>query len=172
MWLPVAHTYSRNKTVAAIQGGKYTNIRLMAGSSGTNPSYPTASKSSAGAWNPAGYGGVNGSNPWLTATQAIATGASSGPSGGTYPLFAMGATCWYFAQRLSELGVSHPIGIANTAIGGQRIEEYMPNSSVTQCTYRFGSDGATGIDTEPTREWDSVLYAKQVVPFLDMTVKG
>jgi hypothetical protein len=31
----------------------------------------------------------------------------------------MGAACWYFAQRLSELGVSHPIGIANTAIGGQ-----------------------------------------------------
>jgi hypothetical protein len=29
----------------------------------------------------------------------------------------------YFAQRLSELGVDVPIGIANTAIGGQRIEE-------------------------------------------------
>ena len=172
MWLPVAHTYSRNKTVAAIKAGKLTNIRLMAGSSGTNPSYPTASKSSPGGWNPAGYGGANGSNPWMTAAQAVATGASSGTGGGTYPLFKMGAACWYFAERLSELGVRHPIGIANTAIGGQRIEEYMPNASVAKCSFRFGSDGATGVDPEPAREWDSVLYAKQVVPFVDMTVKG
>ena len=105
----------------------------MAGSSGTDPSYPGGAKGNAelessaapahGVWNPAGYGGVNGSNAWMTATQAIATGDSDGLAGGTFPLFQMGAACWYFAQRLSELGVTHPIGIANTAIGGQRIEE-------------------------------------------------
>ena len=60
----------------------------------------------------------------MTATQSIATG-SSAANGGSYPLFEIGATCWYFAQRLSELGVDTPIGIANTAIGGQRIEEYV-----------------------------------------------
>ena len=161
MWLPVSHTYSRNDTVAAIKAGNYTNIRLMAGNSGTDPSYPVGNKDTAaaaavevagkpahGTWNPSGYGGVNGSNAWMTATQAIATGKerkrhgfpfppyrivrtenawpvsvssgeSDGLTGGDYPLFKMGAACWYFAQRLSELGVSHPIGIANTAIGGQ-----------------------------------------------------
>jgi len=48
----------------------------------------------------------------------------------------------------------------------------MPNASVAKCSFRFGSDGATGVDPEPAREWDSVLYAKQVVPFVDLTVKG
>jgi len=35
----------------------------------------------------------------------------------------MGAACWYFGQRLAELGVTVPIGLSDTAIGGQRIEE-------------------------------------------------
>ena len=105
MWLPLAHAYTRNETVAAIKAGKYTNIRLMAGNSGNAPNYPTKS----GPWNPTGYGNVNGSNAWMTATQAIATGTSTG-RGGTYPLFAMGAACWYYAQRLSELGITYPIG--------------------------------------------------------------
>eukprot|EP00039_Didymoeca_costata_P023336 m.6756 g.6756 ORF g.6756 m.6756 type:complete len:756 (+) comp3578_c0_seq2:14-2281(+) len=164
MWLPVSHTYSRNETVDAIKAGKYNNIRLMAGSSGTNPSYPKASKSSQGPWN-AGYGSVNGSNPWMTSRQSISTGNSSGLTGGDYPLFAMGAACWYFAQRLAELGVSHPIGIMNTAIGGQRIEEYMTNATISQCSNRSGSSGS-GL------QYDATLYGAQVVPFVDMTVKG
>ena len=44
MWLPVQKTYSRNETVAAIQSGKYTNIRLMAGNSGTAPQGETTNK--------------------------------------------------------------------------------------------------------------------------------
>ena len=35
MWLPVANSFSRNKTVAAVKAGKFANVRLMAGSSGT-----------------------------------------------------------------------------------------------------------------------------------------
>lgn len=31
----------------------------------------------------------------------------------------------YFGQRLAELGVTIPIGLSDTAIGGQRIEEYI-----------------------------------------------
>ena len=96
MWLPVSHTYSRNDTVTAIEAGKYHNIRLMAGNSGTNPSYPRATKGSKGPWN-APYGSKNGSNPWMTAEQAIATGSSSGLKGGDYPLFQMGAACWSVA---------------------------------------------------------------------------
>ena len=70
------------------------------------------------------------------------------------------------------LGCLWGIGIANTAIGGQRIEEYMTNASVLECKWRTGSNGATGIDTPGAESWDAVLYAKQVVPFVDMTVKG
>ena len=48
----------------------------------------------------------------------------------------VGATCWYTAEALSEGGVAVPIGIIDTAIGGQRIEEYMTNSSQQLCNNR------------------------------------
>ena len=35
--------------------------------------------------------------------------------------------------------MAHPIGLANTAIGGQRIEEYMSNSSIATCGNRTGA---------------------------------
>lgn len=153
-WLPVDHSFSRNDTVAAIKAGKYNNIHLMAGGSGNNPStfHPGGE----------GYGRKNGSNPWMTAAQAIATG-SSASSGGSYPLFKLGAACWYFGQRLSELGVDVPIGLADTAIGGQRIEEYMNNATINRCQNR---------SSENIPWWDGELWAQQVIPFVDMTVKG
>lgn len=160
MWFPVQKTYSRNETVAAIQSGKYTNIHLMAGNSGTAPHGPTGSGTAGESWPPL-YGAKGGSNPWMTAVQAISDGTSSGLEGGNMSLFKMGATCWYFAQRLAELGVDHPIGLVNTAIGGQRIEEYMSNSSIATCHNR-SSPGA----------FDGTLFGQQILPFVDMTVKG
>eukprot|EP00051_Salpingoeca_urceolata_P018667 m.264243 g.264243 ORF g.264243 m.264243 type:complete len:778 (+) comp19248_c1_seq11:1238-3571(+) len=150
-WLPVSYSFSRNDTVRAIQGGKYHNVRLMAGGSGSKPY---------GSW-PNKYGDKGGTNPWMTAEQAIADGTFDKP---TFSLFKMGAACWYFAQRLSELGVSYPIGIADTAIGGQRIEEYATNESLQVCTNRSGG----GKDLW----WDAQLWGQQVLPFTDMTVKG
>jgi hypothetical protein len=45
-----------------------------------------------------------------------------------------GAACWYFGQKITDLGIEAgdltptgapiPLGLVNTAIGGQRIEEY------------------------------------------------
>jgi hypothetical protein len=102
----------------------------------------------------------------MTAKMSVAAGHSAA-NGGSYPLFAVGATCWYFAQRLSELGVDVPIGIANTAIGGQRIEEYMSNASINTCTGR-----SSGPPHSPGRDWDARHFADMVSPFLDMTVKG
>jgi hypothetical protein len=64
MWLPVQYTFSRNKTVAAIAAGKYTNIRGMFSPSATTPT-----------------GGV-----WKTAMQAIQDGNATSP---TYSLFDM-----------------------------------------------------------------------------------
>ena len=81
MWLPVQYSFSRNRTVAAIAGGKYANIRGMFSPSATTPT--------------AGL--------WKTAAQAIQDGNETNP---TYSLFDMGATCWYFAQDLVERGVS------------------------------------------------------------------
>lgn len=97
----------------------------------------------------------------MTAVQAISDGTSSGLTGGNMSLFQFGATCWYFAQKLSELGVSTPIGLVNTAIGGQRIEEYMDNSSIATCRNRSGGG-----------PFDGNLFGQQIIPFVDMTVKG
>lgn len=55
-------------------------------------------------------------NMWMDTTQAIATGESTW-DGGTYPLFDMGAACWYFAQKLADSGVSWPIGMRHLFIG-------------------------------------------------------
>ena len=205
MWLPVDHSLTRNDTVASINAGKFTNIRGMFGGSGNVPS-------GGAAYHPGGdgYGRKTGISPWMTAEQAISTGSSGGTAaaGGSYPLFKMGAACWYFGQRLSELGVEVPIGLADTAIGGQRIEEYvrfvtlfcggpgdarllgchpqhpsrfgvarfpahrlphtvsrryMNNATINKCTNR---------SSENIPWWDGELFVQQVLPFVDMTVKG
>jgi len=39
----------------------------------------------------------------------------------------------------------------------------MDNSTINECTDRLGAD---------ITKWDGVLYAKMVVPFFSMTVKG
>ena len=166
MWLPVLHTYQRNETARNISAlGKYSNIRLMAGSSGnavrTGPSLPPkpASVNVTVPW-PTPYGSVNGTNPWMTAAQAAPAGCVED---GSCPFFNMGGSCWYFAQGLADLGVTTPIGIVDTAIGGQRIEEFMPNASVNVCSDRSGMS---------VPWWDAQLYGTQVLPFVDMTVKG
>ena len=158
MWLPMDHSLSRNETVADIKTGKYTNVRGMFGASANPPDGGWKSYNVGGK----GYGREDGRSPWLTAEQAVATG-SSARTGGSYPLFKMGAACWYFGQRLSELGVDVPIGLVDTAIGGQRIEEFMNNATINKCTNRL---------SENIKWWDSQLFATQVLPFVDMTVKG
>ena len=159
MWLPVLHTYQRNETAGNISAGKYSSIRLMAGISGT-----TVRGGSSGVW-PAPYGGVNGSNAWRTAAQAAPEGCVEA---GSCPLFSMGAACWYFAQGLVDLGVSTPIGIVDTAIGGQHIEEFMINHTIALCTDTAAN--VTGHDFGP---WGNAqVFGSQVVPFVDMTIKG
>eukprot|EP00051_Salpingoeca_urceolata_P012456 m.154374 g.154374 ORF g.154374 m.154374 type:complete len:759 (-) comp17497_c1_seq1:23-2299(-) len=146
MWLPVDHSFSRNDTLHAITNeNKYHNIRLVAQGSGTSPI----------------KSGYDYSQAWMTALQASAvTGRPAEPA-----FFKMGASCWYFAQKLTDLlesqGKVVPIGIVDTAIGGQRIEEYMDNATIGVCKNR----------TAPGK-WDGPLFASMVVPFVDMTIKG
>lgn len=150
MWLPVLHTFSRNDTARNISAGHYTNIRLAAGNSG---SVPYAK------WPPS-YAGAGGSNPWMTAAQAAPEGCVDDQS---CPFFLIGGTCWYFAQGLAEGGVTVPIGIIDTAIGGQRIEEFMNNHTIGVCSEREG---------ENIPWWDAELFGQQVLPFVDMTLEG
>ena len=158
VWLPVQHTYWRNETARNISTGTYGNVRLMAGGSGSKVRATSSARTPATGipW-PAPYGGVNGSNQWMTAAQAVPDGCIEE---GNCPLFAVGASCWYFAQSLADLGITTPIGIADTAIGGQRIEEFIINTTGSKC-----ASVGTGV-------WDGQLTGQQVVPFMDMTLKG
>jgi hypothetical protein len=140
MWLPVGNSFSQNATIASIKAGKYSNIRLMAGNSAQGTT-----------------------NPWMTAAQSIVdTHSKESPFGtttfgtdpSTIPLLNFGAACWYFAQKLTDeldaVGKGIPIGLSDTAIGGQRIEEYMVNdTSLTQCNDRSG---------EASPEWNGRLF--------------
>jgi hypothetical protein len=149
MWLPVGNSFAHNDTVANITAGKYHSIRLTAGNSGDCPDSIQC--------------------PWLTASEAIVTPPKKGRGPAPVPpLFNFGAACWYFGQRLSDeleaAGKLVPIGLTDTAIGGQRIEEYMVNdTSMTACSDRSG---------EKSPEWNGRLYGKQTLPFVDMTIKG
>jgi hypothetical protein len=149
MWLPVLHTFARNESAGNATAG-LLNIRVMAGSSGSVP------------WSswPPKYGNVGGSNPWMTAQQAAPQGCIEQQN---CPLFNVGGTSWYFVQGLAQRGVNVPIGVLNTAIGGQRIEEFMVNATINICSGRSG---------ENIPWWDGQLYGQQTLPFVDMTVKG
>ena len=166
MWLPVRNTYERNFTARNISQGRYSNIRMMAGVSGNwprgNPEKPTCSDPTV--W-PCPYGGTNGSNAWVTAAQAAPQGCVDS---GSCPLFAMGGACFYFALALADGGVTTPIGIADAAIGGQHIEEFMQNHTIARCTGTAAS--VMGHDFGP---WGNAeVFGSNVVPFLDLTLKG
>ena len=144
MWLPISHSFHANATYAALRAGKYDQLRIMDGNSGN--------------------GEEVSSNPWRRAADAL------GPQGRAVPvaLGEFGAACWYFGQRLADLmeaaGDTASIGLIDTAIGGQRIEEYMVNdTSLYACSERLGA-------TAP--EWNGRLFGKMITPFVDMTTKG
>jgi len=107
MWLPVSSAFAHNDTLAAIAAGKYHNIRVMAGNSGDCPGEQC---------------------PWMTAAAAAVPPPQQGRTPSVAPLLNFGAACWYFAQKLADeleaAGSLVPLGMTDTAIGGQRIEEY------------------------------------------------
>ena len=117
MWLPVANSFSRNETAAAVKAGNYSNIRMMAGGSGS-PVYADAKTGRVLTAKDYGDGicsevpgrgnstrvQCTSSNPWMTAEQSVAVGKSAA-NGGDYPLFAVGATCWYARKRSSFCNV-------------------------------------------------------------------
>ena len=119
-WLPTSSSFTINATIGNITSDtnpKYRNIRMMAGNSGDGNSIV--------------------SNPWMTALQAASL-LPVGIHGSPYrKILDFGATCWYFAQKLTdELHTAgkevFPIGLTDTAIGGQRIEEYMVNDTTVR----------------------------------------
>jgi hypothetical protein len=84
MALPVANTFSRFESEAAIKSGKYANVRIKQMSTNMNPAIP-----------------------WTNLSSAVNTIIAAGGWGGanTSELFHFSSTCWYFGQSLAdELG--------------------------------------------------------------------
>ena len=95
--------------------------------------------------------------PWMTAAQAAITPPTTGRGQPAVPpLYNFGAACWYFAQKLTDqleaAGKLVPIGVTDTAIGGQRIEEYMVNdTTLTACSDRTGEARCSLLLLSPPR---------------------
>ncbi|CAB9528805.1 Sialate O-acetylesterase [Seminavis robusta] len=161
MQLSMNYSFHKYDTAMSILHGKYSNIRIMAGES-INRVYGLDRN---GGWNYAKYGSQDGSNPWMTAQQSV-----DGNNMDDSPLMLFGATCWWFAQSLVDMGITDtPIGLVNTAIGGKRIQEFTSNSTIGQCHNRTRA----GMGNQEDNVWfEGNLYAQQVMPFVDMTVKG
>jgi hypothetical protein len=77
-----------------------------------------------------------------------------------------GATCYYFAESLTDLMKAEnpndvvPIGLVQTAVGGSMIEEWLPETELAKC---YKSDVAAH---------NSVLWKDNTEPFLSMSLKG
>jgi len=139
MMLWVSHTFTRNESAMNISQGKYSNIRVMGGSS-TNDPYAT--------W-PPNYGDIKvqkASNPWMLSHEAAPDGCVDKQN---CPLFQLASPCWYALQSIVDQGVDIPIGLVNTALGGQRIEEFMENTTVAACT---------DLNSQNIPWWNSQLY--------------
>jgi hypothetical protein len=147
MWLPLKYSFHRNKSVADIQAGKYDNsLRLGIADSQRGATAPM----------------------WTTPKGALIIPPPSGKKPDLdYPLFKFSALCYYYAESLVDLlrnekgpDASVPIGVVNTAVGGSMIEEWMTNSTTSQCTNHTSAAN------------NQMLWDSNVVPYLDMTVKG
>ena len=140
MALPLLHTYSRNATVAAIQAGKYSNIRIHGMEGNMNPT-----------------------QPWSTLQQALEQRVGPGNSSDSSALMRFSATCFYFAQELTDKFGSKeapPIGLVHTAWGGSTIEQWLSNDTIATCQ-------AARITSKNQEYHDS-----RVLPYLNMSLKG
>ena len=147
MALPLANTFSRFESEAAIRAGKYSNIRIKQMKTNMNPELP-----------------------WQNLTTAINTNIVAGGWGGTNTsnLFHFSSTCYYFGESLTdELSASNakapPIGLIHTAWGGSMIEQWLPQDTVNSC--KQSCNNATKCSVS---EW----WNTRILPYAGMTLKG
>ena len=79
------------------------------------------------------------------------------------------ATCFYFASALtdrlrSQGGKVPPIGLIESAVGGSKIEAWMPDAALGEC----GDEDLQGTGQSPPGR----LFNGQVAPFVNMSLTG
>ena len=139
------YTYGRNETVSQIKQGFITSIRF------------TGLK-----------GNMNIDQPWISIQDAVGgTGNHTVARYGEIPLDHFSSTCLYFGIALAQSLVAQdsdsivpPIGLIHTAWGGSMIEEWLTPDEIALCK---GTNIA---------DHNSLLHNTNVLPYVDMTVKG
>ena len=163
MLLPVGNTYGRNDSIRAALAGQRNHIRMLPIQM---PDVVTAD----GAWPLVGT--------WATARHAaqhppVFAGASStAPAGAVIGLDQFCATCYYFAEALTEAFVRDrrpppTLGLVCSAAKSTFIEEYFPpdQPAEKECSHVMG-DPRRG--NGPFRS----LFPKLIEPFVRMSIKG
>ena len=138
-------TYGGVDSLAAINAGKYDNIRLMSGTSevqGIEPHLPPT-------------------HPWRTARDAGAIVPSDPDS-----WWQFSAVAWHFGEAITDqhvkAGKQPPtLGLVSTAIGGSQIEEWITTEVASQC-FGFEHNANGGF-------LNHITFDNCVAPFLDMS---
>jgi hypothetical protein len=166
--LGLGDTYDFPSVLAAVKGGKYSNIRGYNYVPFSQYSHDFEGFSTTAATED------NLGSPWLNVTY-MASVLYDGPEDGSKPNYAsfhpftsfssFGAVCFHFAAALTDrLGAdAPPIGILMSWMGGTTPESWSANESVAMC-----ADINTGMSGMPV----SKLFYGQVTPFVNTTVSG
>jgi hypothetical protein len=104
-------------------------------------------------------GNMNIENVWSTAADAV--------DKGNFEKFS--ATCWYFAERLTDelraqSDTPPPIGLVHTAWGGSVIEDWVDLNTLAKCDNICYE--------QHTWEIHETLFRSNIMPFVNMTIKG
>jgi hypothetical protein len=151
----VSHTFSRNESARNYSQGQFNNIRIMGGSDVNEP-YSS--------WPPAYGNGPKASNPWMLPAQAVPAGCVEAQN---CPLFQTSGACWYALQSVAEAGVDVPLGLVALTLGGQRIEEFMDNTSSP-----VGPYVCANLNSQNIPWWNGQLYGAYMYMFTDTSIKG
>lgn len=149
-------TFSRQNATAAVHSGRYLNIRLASMWRWPDPtqrSGPTAPRL----------------NRWHTPRSSLSDGRSDNGASQTNTFDSFCATCWYFAQELTDWFVRagrHPpaLGLICLAAGASSIEQWTPPGQLQRkCAHTLVAPG-TGSDGD--------LYKARVEPLTRLSIKG
>ena len=160
MQMGLASTFGGNESVEAALAGWRANIRLLM----TDDSESGAS------------GLRLGAGPWATARQHAALlqhrgGAASGVELTSSGLARFCATCYYFAEALSDrfARARRPVptlGLVCAAEGATFIEQFFPRASPAHQSCKHVMRDPNGL------HWTGDVFERRIAPFVRMSLKG
>ena len=181
-WLPLWFTFERNNSIAAIANGEYANVRMwFSAESPTNVTgnWIVTEQGSRGTC----LGKGRGPSMWCSGKDLVYTWMREELNETQFE--EAPATCWYFAQYLTDTFISNgqappPIGIVSTPEGGTMIEQWSQFDSQATCANATCLCTASGCNQsqplDPNNkgacDGNGGLYNAHTEPLINMTLKG